>query len=126
MILTNLRLLVCGGRDYEDTAAVWAALDHLHGTRRIAVLIEGGARGADRLAYQWARERFVPVERYCADWQAFGKSAGFMRNQRMLDDGKPTACVAFPGGRGTADMMRRCRLARVPLWQPLAMAEAAL
>lgn len=44
-----------------------------------------------------------------------GKAAGPIRNQRMLDEGKPDLVVAFPGGRGTADMVRRAKAAGVPV-----------
>ena len=50
---------------------------------------------------------------YMADWDGLGRKAGPIRNQRMLDDGKPDLGIAFPGGRGTADMVRRAREAGV-------------
>ena len=72
------------------------------------VVIHGGARGADDLARQWG-EISVGIEgvEFRADWTAHGKAAGMIRNQRMLDEGRPDLVVAFPGGRGTADMVRR-------------------
>ena len=44
-----------------------------------------------------------------ADWEKHGKAAGAIRNQQMLDDYHPDAVIAFPGGRGTADMIKRAR-----------------
>ena len=78
------------------------------------VVIHGGARGADDLARQWG-EISVGIEgvEFRADWTARGKAAGMIRNQRMLDEGRPDLVVAFPGGRGTADMVRRARKAGV-------------
>ena len=49
------------------------------------------------------------VEEYPADWKKYGKSAGPLRNQRMIDEGKPDLVVAFPGGVGTADMISRAK-----------------
>jgi hypothetical protein len=57
----------------------------------------------------------VPVVRYPADWARHGNAAGLVRNQQMLDDGKPDLAVAFPGGKGTADMVRRARKAGIPI-----------
>lgn len=111
------RLLITGGRDYRDAATVNRALDRVLAERGIAVLIHGAARGADTLAAEWAASRGVPVEAYPARWETDGRKAGPLRNQRMLDEGKPTACVAFPGGTGTADMVRRCEAAGVPVWR---------
>lgn len=44
-----------------------------------------------------------------------GKAAGPIRNQRMLDDGKPDRVLAFPGGRGTANMVKLAKAAGVPV-----------
>jgi hypothetical protein len=107
------RVLVCGGRDYGDRTALYAALDRLHAERRFAVLIAGGARGADTLAAKWAHERGIPTEIYMADWKGQGRAAGPIRNQRMLDEGTPNLVVAFPGGKGTAGMVALARKAGV-------------
>jgi predicted Rossmann-fold nucleotide-binding protein len=108
------RVLVCGGRNYEDRAALYAALDRLHFEHRFAVVIAGGARGADTLAAEWATERGIPTEIYVAEWGRLGRKAGPIRNQRMLDEGKPDLVVAFPGGTGTAGMTALARKASVP------------
>jgi hypothetical protein len=59
----------------------------------------------------------VPIDVYVAQWKKHGRAAGPIRNQRMLDEGKPDLVVAFPGGRGTADMIRRAERAGVPVQQ---------
>lgn len=109
------RVLVCGGRDYGDAARVFSVLDEFHGGSRITAVVTGAAPGADTLAERWARERRIPVERYPADWKAHGRAAGPIRNARMLDEARPDAVVAFPGGRGTADMVSRATKADVPV-----------
>jgi hypothetical protein len=81
------------------------------------VVIAGGARGADTLAVEWAKEREVMVEVYMAEWDQFGRKAGPIRNQRMLDEGKPDLVVAFPGGRGTAGMIALAEKAGVEVAQ---------
>lgn len=57
------------------------------------------------------------MERYAADWTQYGNAAGPMRNQAMLELGKPTEAHAYPmkGSRGTWDMIRRLRDAGVPV-----------
>jgi predicted polyphosphate/ATP-dependent NAD kinase len=90
-------------------------LDAMHRALGIDVLIEGDARGADRIAGYWARKNRVINLKFRADWNAHGKAAGAIRNQQMLDEGKPTHVLAFPGGRGTADMVRRAVAACVPV-----------
>ena len=118
-----LRLLVCGSREWTDRELLAAAIDQAvaeHGAGRPGVvLIEGDARGADRLAGQLARARGWQLEVYPADWQRQGRAAGMRRNHQMLHDGRPEHVLAFTddldASRGTADMVRRARAARLPV-----------
>lgn len=108
-----LRVLVCGGRDFADRRAVFGALEALNTERGIGCIIHGAARGADSLAGDWATANGVLAECHPADWEAHGKAAGPIRNASMLESSKPDLVVAFPGGRGTADMVARARAAGV-------------
>lgn len=108
-----MRVIVCGGRDYADRDRVYAVLDKLHREAGIDRIIEGGALGADRLAFDWAEGLAVPTTRYEADWNAFGSFAGPRRNATMLEDGQPDLVIAFPGAAGTRDMIRQARRAGV-------------
>ena len=104
-----MRVLVCGGRDYENAEALHQFMDELAQRITIVAVIEGDARDADRMAGEWARRQCIHNIKYCADWEKLGRKAGPIRNQLMLDEGKLALVVAFPGGRGTADMVRRAR-----------------
>jgi len=105
---------VCGGRRYYDRRRVFDTLDEIDGPQfAITCVIHGSATGADLLADEWATERKIEREAYPARWQERGRSAGPERNARMLSEGRPELVVAFPGGRGTADMVRRARAAGV-------------
>jgi hypothetical protein len=105
------RVLVCGGRHYADRRGVYASLDGL--IPRPTLIIHGGANGADALAADWAAYRNVPRATFYADWEMYGNGAGPMRNEKMLREGEPNLVLAFPGGRGTADMVRRAKAAGV-------------
>ena len=102
-----MKVLVCGGRDYADSAKVDRHLTALMPT----TIVHGAARGVDTLADKWAGKWKVPVHRYPADWGLYGRVAGPIRNQRMLDIEQPDLVLAFPGGKGTADMIRRAKAA---------------
>ncbi len=108
-----MRVLVCGGRHWEDGRAVLDALDAIHAATPIVAIIEGGGTGADDYAEEWAALRGVTCETFEADWKAHGRAAGPIRNRRMLVDGRPDLVLAFPGGRGTADMVRQASAAGV-------------
>ena len=114
----KMRVLVCGGRKFNDTGLMIGVLDRLHTEKSFTVLIHGNARGADTIADAWASGRGVRREPYDVpqgEWDELGKKAGPLRNQRMLDEGKPDLVVAFPGGAGTKDMVRRAVKAGVAI-----------
>src|SRR5262249_47881897 len=81
--------------------------------RCIVRVVAGGARGADTIAAEWAKARSLPCDVFMANWAELGRKAGPIRNQQMLGEGRPNLVVAFPGGRGTEDMIRRARSAGV-------------
>lgn len=104
-----MRVLVTGGRKYDDAGKVKEELDKLHEHAGIELLIHGGATGADSLADAWAKKNHVPISANpvtSEDWRRLGKKAGPLRNARMLLL-EPDVVLAFPGGRGTADMKRQ-------------------
>jgi hypothetical protein len=90
-------------------------LDAAHSANPIVCLIHGAARGADALAADWAKQRGIHAIAYPADWAHEGRKAGPIRNQQMLNSGKPHIVIAFPGGKGTDDMISRSEAAGVPV-----------
>lgn len=118
-----MRILVCGGRNYWHHDKVhevlngrpWDGLCRWY--RPVAVLITGGAPGADSCALRWAIANRVPYVVYEAEWKKYGKRAGPIRNSRMLADGKPQLVVGFKGGKGTADMIRQAKAAGVEVYE---------
>lgn len=116
-----MRVLVCGGRDFYDQNAVFSALDDLEAKHGELVVIQGGAPGADLVARNWCYQHKSRVRMINepADWKAHGRAAGPIRNSLMLSEHKPDVVLAFPGGRGTADMVRKAEAAGVPVVKPL-------
>lgn len=119
-----MKLLVCGGRDYKDWPTIKRVLDAVHAKRLVTMVITGAADGADIRAMVWAALRGIKstdfqYEVTPEEWKRVGKAAGPLRNQRMLDEQKPDGVVAFPGGAGTADMVRSARAAGVKVYEPL-------
>lgn len=111
-----MRIIVCGGRNYKDRKHVFATLDKLNKVEIITEVIDGGATGADWLASQWSMAHGVKNTRVYAEWDLLGKKAGPLRNQQMLDL-KPDVVVAFPGGTGTAHMVRIAKEAAVRVYE---------
>lgn len=106
--------LICGGRDFADNEMFDSAMSDLMRLRGCPrCIIHGGAAGADMMAAMWAVKRGTAMVAFPAEWDKHGKAAGPIRNQQMIDKGKPSLVVAFPGGRGTADMVKRARAADI-------------
>lgn len=95
------KVVICGGRDFTDTEFIYRELDRLHKELQISLVIEGDARGVDRIAGYWARRNKITNKKMCADWHKDGRSAGFIRNIMMLNQ-NPDYVIVFPGGKGTA------------------------
>lgn len=102
-----VKVLICGGRDFSDDSKVLRVLKRV----KPSLVITGGCRGADRLADRIAERLGIPRAVYPANWNGEGKKAGILRNQRMLDEAWPDLVIAFPGGRGTEDMVTRAEQA---------------
>lgn len=124
-----MRVVVCGGRDFDDLGFVWSELDAIHASDGpITLVIHGAATGADDLARRWAEDNNIPTDPHPADWSdihapgavvktnRFGKPynalAGFWRNQKMADL-EPDLVIAFPGEEGTKDMVRRAKIGSI-------------
>lgn len=103
------RVLITGSREITDPLVVDRCMDRVD--YRPSVIIHGGARGADLVAAHWAKMRGVKCIEVPADWDKYGKSAGFIRNQRMLDEYDPEAVVAMwaNNSKGTKHMIDRAR-----------------
>jgi hypothetical protein len=78
------------------------------------IIIHGNAEGADKLSAEVAKELGYTIESYPADWNTYGKAAGPIRNQLMIEQ-KPDLVIAFWDGisRGTADMLNKATKAKV-------------
>ncbi len=122
-------VIVCGSRDYAWDVRDERWLDTQHAQLTLTEVVVGSLDGADGHAYDWARRNGITRTLMDANWVGHGKGGGPRRNQRMLDylylrqraTGPDIAVLAFPGGTGTADMVRRAQQAGVlvlrPLWQ---------
>ena len=122
-------VVVTGGRNYGATEAerriVREALE-MTSTSELDVLVNGGAPGADTVAYDhWTREMHRVAVTVPAKWRKWGNGAGPIRNQTMAtatwghrhlaSRWIPDVCLAFPGGAGTANMVKNCEARDIPV-----------
>ena len=113
------RVLVTGSRNYDDKNTLFDALADQYEPGMIVV--HGGARGADTIACEWVKKMQslgyqVTTEVHQADWYEYGKAAGLVRNEVMVDAGADV-CLAFPLGesRGTRHCMSAAEKAGIPV-----------
>ena len=133
-----MRVLIYGGRDWNDQQRMDTALDVLHARYLFTEVINGGQAtrnryadgcelyGADWQAAVWAQKNGIPIRYFYADWHQHGKAAGPIRNERMLVEGRPHMGVQFPGGKGTRDMRKRLDGADILVIEPLKMTATEL
>lgn len=103
-----MRILVCGDRNWTDKDLIGSVINQFS---NVECVIEGEASGADSLAREVAYDLGIRVLKFPALWHLHGKAAGPIRNQQMLDEGKPDWVVAFHDdidrSNGTRDMLNR-------------------
>ncbi len=118
MVLRGMKVLVCGGRKFNDYHLLDRALTRLHKEKGpIKLIVNGDALGADKASTVWAERNNISVAIFPAEWKRYGKSAGPRRNASMLRQTSPDCVVCFQGGHGTADMVMKARDANIPVWE---------
>lgn len=103
-----MNLLIAGSRDLGWLqAAYFATFDHARHilARPVTLVISGGARGVDKAAEQWAETRGFPFQEYPANWDRYGKSAGYVRNKVMVESCDAAIIVWDGKSRGTASTL---------------------
>jgi hypothetical protein len=118
--LPHIKLAIVGSRNYtnytqfstflQSALSTWSITPH-----NLVEIVSGGAQGADLMAEKWAREHKIPIKIFKPDWNKWGKSAGPLRNQQIIE--YATHVVAFPSkdGRGTQDSISRAKRLNHPL-----------
>jgi hypothetical protein len=115
-----MKILVGGSREFTDRARVFEVMEDVFfqvermGARSVTI-ISGTARGSDKLGEKFAEHRGLRLERYPADWDQYGKSAGIIRNKQMAM--KADIAVLFWDGEssGTKNMMEEMWAQRKPV-----------
>jgi hypothetical protein len=97
-----MKVIIAGSRDISDYELVVKAVED--SGFAITEVVSGTARGVDRFGERWARESNVAVKRFPANWDKYGKRAGFLRNVDMADYADALIAV-WNGSTGTANMI---------------------
>lgn len=98
-----MRTIIAGSRDIVNFNLLKEAITKCDWVP--TVVISGTARGADQLGEDWAEENNIPVERFPANWELYGKRAGYIRNEQMADNAEALIALWDGASRGTWHMI---------------------
>ncbi len=104
-----MKIIIAGGRDFDDYDLLRESCDYLLKNQTEVEIISGCANGADKLGEKYAEERGYKITKFPANWNKFGKSAGFKRNIEMSE--YADALIAFwdSESKGTSHMINQAR-----------------
>ena len=105
--IQKYKYIVAGSRDFQNYPFLCQVLDEVKD--EIEEIVCGEARGADTLGRNYAYKNNIPVKSFPANWSAYGKSAGFMRNAEMAN--YADKAIVFWNGKspGTEDMINKMK-----------------
>ena len=101
-----MKIAIIGSRNFADYELLKKTLNEITGITKV---ISGGAKGADSLAEQWAKENEIETVIYKPDWAKYGRGAGVVRNRLIIED--CDLCIAFWDGesKGTKSSIDHCK-----------------
>lgn len=107
------KLLVCGSRSITDSAWIFSQIEQYISEKNLEmsslVIIEGGAKGVDSVAGNWAQSHGVTVEVHNADWARYDRGAGIRRNEEMVAAADFVLVLWDGSSRGTKNDIDLCR-----------------
>jgi len=114
---TPFNVIICGSREFENYELLKEKCNTILSRKLIdpdikVVIISGCAKGADSLGEKYASEIGLEILKYPADWDKYGKRAGYLRNKQMAEIGNAVIAFMVPGenkNRGTKNMISLAR-----------------
>ncbi len=100
-----MKVIIAGSRGFSDFQLLMAKCEEILANRDDVEIVSGTAKGADKMGEHYASLRGFKVKQFPADWDKYGKSAGYKRNSQMAD--YADMLIAFWDGnsRGTKHMI---------------------
>ncbi|MDR1130525.1 MAG: DUF2493 domain-containing protein [Prevotellaceae bacterium] len=102
-----MKLAIIGSRKFADYERLRDEVLKNFPVETIEAVVSGGAKGADTLAVQFAREYNIPLIEFLPEWESLGRTAGYERNTLIINEAD--CVIAFPmkGSCGTWDSVRK-------------------
>jgi predicted Rossmann fold nucleotide-binding protein DprA/Smf involved in DNA uptake len=96
-----MKTIIAGSRDFNDYNLLKQTI--IESKIQITKIVSGGCRGADKLGEKYAKENNIPCEIFNANWDLYGKSAGFRRNKEMVENADALIAVHINNSKGTSN-----------------------
>lgn len=109
-----MKTIIAGSRTCNNIKYVYDAVSKCGWN--ITEVISGTARGADTLGEEWAKENGIPIRRFPANWNKYGKAAGHIRNSQMADVADALIAIWDGKSRGTEDMIYIAKICRLKVF----------
>ena len=110
-----MKLIIAGSRSFDDYELLTEQLDEICAKYDITEIVSGTARGADTMGEIYAIAHDIPVKRFPADWNRYGKSAGYRRNEQMAQYADACICFSVDNSKGTEHMINLSKQYRLKL-----------
>ena len=106
-----MKLIIAGGRNFTNYDLLCEEVGKLTSEISEVEIVSGGARGADLLGEHYAIDKGIKIKRFPADWDRYGKSAGFKRNAEMAQYADHCICFWDGQSKGTGHMINLAKKA---------------
>ena len=124
---TPKRILICGSRHFRDAKRIFQYISNLP---RDTIIIEGEARGTDTIVWVCCEILGLKYVSFPADWAAYHKAAGNIRNKQMLVEGRPDLVIFYHDdldeSRGTINLLEMADKLKIPIEEGPALTKLRL
>ncbi|GCE61966.1 DUF2493 domain-containing protein [Microcystis aeruginosa] len=104
-----LKIIIAGSRNFNNYNLLEQKVDFYIGENQDIEIISGTARGADKLGERYAINKGLKLKRFPADWQKYGKKAGYLRNEEMAKYASHAIIFWDGKSKGTGHMIELCK-----------------
>ena len=112
----KINIAIVGSRDFVDYKALDKFVQEHVNLTKIEFVVSGGAKGADKLAEQFANHHSLGIRVIYPNWQKYGKKAGFLRNKLIIEASNIVFAFWDGESRGTLSSINLAKEANKELY----------
>lgn len=104
-----MRLAIVGSREFENYDLVCSEVAKIQKSKKIDLIVSGGAKGADTLARKFAALNKIPLMEFLPDYERYGRGAPLQRNTLIVQNADYVIAFVTPSSRGTLDTIKKAK-----------------